>query len=126
MDARSMGIVQVLCLKNDRKLSRRPRCYTLSTERRCAASGVLQVHREDGHHPESYQVLKVIYERHIEGKHIPFQRYVITPEECEEIERDEQLPSYSRAFAQDRRRSKCIAMLNNIRNPRSSGSSCLF
>ena len=40
---------------------------TLSTERRCAASGVLQVHREDGHHPESYQVLKVIYERHIEG-----------------------------------------------------------
>ena len=54
--------------------------------------------REDGHHPESYQVLKVLYERHIEGKQIPFQRYVITPEECEEIERDKQLPSYFRAF----------------------------
>ncbi|CAH3182239.1 unnamed protein product [Porites lobata] len=25
--------------------------------------------REDGHHPESYRVLKVLYERHIEGKH---------------------------------------------------------
>ena len=61
----------------------------------------------------------------IEGKHVPFQRYVITPEEREEIENDKQLPSYSRAFAQDARRSKCIAMLNNtcIRNPRSS---CLF
>ena len=79
--------------------------------------------REDGNHPESYRVLKVLYERHIEGKHVPFQRYVITPEEREEIENDKQLPSYSRAFAQDARRSKCIAMLNNIRNPRSS---CLF
>ena len=38
----------------------------------------------------------------------------------EEIENNKQLPSYSRAFAQDARRSKCIAMLNNIRNPRSS------
>ena len=37
----------------------------------------------------------------IEGKHVPFQRYVITPEEREEIENDKQLPSYSRAFAQD-------------------------
>ena len=73
--------------------------------------------REDGHHPESYRVLKVLYERHIEGKHVPFQRYVITPEEREEIENDEQLPSYSRAFPQDARTSKCIAMLNNIRNP---------
>ena len=36
--------------------------------------------REDGHHPESYRVLKVLYERHIEGKHVPFQRYVINPE----------------------------------------------
>ena len=79
--------------------------------------------REDGHQTESYRVLKVLYERHIEGKHVPFQRYVITPEEREEIENDKQLPSYSRAFAQDARRSKCIAMLNNIRNPRSS---CLF
>ena len=48
--------------------------------------------------------------------------YVITPEEPEEIENDKQLPSYSRAFAQDARRSKCIAMLNNIRNPRFSCS----
>ena len=45
--------------------------------------------REDGHHPESYRVLKVLYERHIEGKHVPFQRYVITPEEREEIENKE-------------------------------------
>ena len=61
----------------------------------------------------------------IEGKHVPFQRYVITPEEKEEIKNDKQLPSYSRAFAQDARRPKCFAMLNNtcIRNPRSS---CLF
>ena len=59
----------------------------------------------------------------IEGKRVPFQRYVITPEEREETENDKQLPSYSRALAQDARRSKCIAMLNNIRNPRSS---CLF
>ena len=35
--------------------------------------------REDGHHPESYRVLKTLYERHIEGKHVPFQRYVIPP-----------------------------------------------
>ena len=47
---------------------------------------------------------------------------VITPEEREDIEND-QLPSYSRAFAQDARRSKCVAMLNNIKNPRSS---CLY
>ena len=67
--------------------------------------------REDGHHPESYRVLKVLYERHIEGKHVPFQRYVITPEEREEIENDKQLPSYSRAFAQDARRSKCITRI---------------
>ena len=42
----------------------------------------------------------------IEGKHVPFQRYVITPEEKEEIKNDKQLPSYSRAFVQDARRSK--------------------
>ena len=40
----------------------------------------------------------------IEGKHVPFQRYVITPEEKEEIKNDKQLPSYSRAFVQDARR----------------------
>ena len=57
---------------------------------------------DDGHHPESL--------------HVPFEGYVISPEEHEEIERDKQLSSYSRAFAQDVRRSKCIAVLNNIRN----------
>ena len=46
--------------------------------------------REDGHHLEIYRVLKVLYERHIEGKHVPFQRYVINPEEREEIENDKQ------------------------------------
>ena len=45
--------------------------------------------REDGHHPGSYRVLKPLYERHIEGKHVPFQLYVITPEEREEIENKE-------------------------------------
>ena len=45
--------------------------------------------REDGHHPGSYRVLKALYERHIEGKHVPFQLYVITPEEREEIENKE-------------------------------------
>ena len=79
--------------------------------------------REDEHHLESYRVLKVLYERYIEGKHVPFQRYVITPEEREDIENDKHLPSYCRAFAQDARRSKCVAMLNNIKNP---SSSCLF
>ena len=58
--------------------------------------------REDGHHPESYRVLKkALYERQIEGKHTPFQGYFITPEEREEIENDKKLPSYSRAFVQD-------------------------
>ena len=79
--------------------------------------------REGTHHPESYRVLKALYEGHIEGKHVPFQRYVITPEERGEIENDKELPSYSRAFAQDARRSKYIAILNNFRNPESS---CLF
>ena len=37
----------------------------------------------------------------IEGKHVPFQRYVITPEEKEEIKNDKQLPSYSRAFVSE-------------------------
>ena len=45
--------------------------------------------RDDGHHPESYSVLKALYEGHIEGKHVPFQRYVITPEERQEIENKE-------------------------------------
>ena len=71
---------------------------------------------DDGHHPESLRVLKVLSERHIEGKHVPFEGYVISSEELEEIERDKQLSSYSRAFAQDVHSSKCIAMLNNIRN----------
>ena len=41
----SMGIVQVLRRKNERRLSRRPRCYTLSRERRRATSGVLEVRK---------------------------------------------------------------------------------
>ena len=45
--------------------------------------------REDGHHPESYRVLKALYERHIEDKHVLFQRYVITSEEREGIENKE-------------------------------------
>ena len=46
--------------------------------------------REDGHHPENYRVLKDLYERHTESKQVPFQRYVITPEEREEIENAKQ------------------------------------
>ena len=64
--------------------------------------------------------MKALCERHIEGKHVPFHRYVVTTEEREEIERDKKLPFYSRAFIQDARRSKCINMLSNIRNPTSS------
>ena len=79
--------------------------------------------REGRHHPESYRVLKALYQRHIEGKHVPFQRCVITPEEREEIENDRKLPSYSRGVVQYAPRSKCIVMLNNIRNPKCS---CLF
>ena len=33
----------------------------------------------DGDHPESFRVLKVLYERHIEGKHVPFEGYVSPP-----------------------------------------------
>ena len=73
--------------------------------------------REDEHYSESYRVLNALYERHIEGKHVPFQRHVIASEERGEIENDKKLPSYSRFFVKDTRRSKCIAMLNNIRNP---------
>ena len=72
--------------------------------------------REDEHYPESYRVLNALYERHIEGKHVPFQRHVIAPEERGEIENDKKLPSCSRFFVEDTRRSKCFAMLNNIRN----------
>ena len=57
--------------------------------------------RDCGHFPVSYRVLKALYERHIEGKHVPFHRYIITPEEREEIENDKKLPSYSRAFVQN-------------------------
>ena len=64
--------------------------------------------RDDGHHPESWQVLKTFFERNIEGKHVPFHSYVVTPEEREEIEKDKQLPYYSTAFVQGAPRSKCI------------------
>ena len=64
--------------------------------------------RDDEHHPESWQVLKALFERNIEGKHVPFHSYVVTPEEREEIEKDKQLPYYSTAFAQGAPRSKCI------------------
>ena len=96
----------------------------LSLEKNYLLSQVYYKYASDcGHFPESYRVLKALCERHIEGKHVPFHRYVITTEEREEIERDKKLPFYSRAFIQDARRSKCINMLSNIRNPTSS---CLF
>ena len=76
--------------------------------------------RDCGHFPKSYRVLKASYERYIEGKHVPFHRYVITPEEREDIERDKKLPSYPRVFVQDARRSKYINTLHNKINPRSS------
>ena len=50
--------------------------------------------------------MKALSERRTEGKHVPFQRYIIT--EHEEIESDRKLPSYSRGFVQDAPRSKCI------------------
>ena len=76
--------------------------------------------RDDEHHPESWQVLKALFERNIEGKHVSFHRHVITPEEREEIEKDKQLPYYSTAFIQGAPSLKCINMLNSIRNPRCS------
>ena len=79
--------------------------------------------RKDGHHPESYRVFKTLYERHIEGKHVPFQRYVIPPKNDKRLKTIKSYTSYSRTLAQDARRSKCISMLNNVSNPRSS---CLF
>ena len=68
---------------------------------------------ENGHHPESCRVLKALFERYIEGEQVPFPSCVITSEEQAEIEKDTHLPSYSRAFLQDARRSKCINMLKN-------------
>ena len=53
-------------------------------------------------------MLKALFERNIEGKHVPFHSYVVTPEEREEIEKDKQLPYYSTAFVQGAPRSKCI------------------
>ena len=50
----------------------------------------------------------------LKANHVPFQRYVINPEEREEIKNDKQLPTSSRAFVQDARRTNCIAMLDNI------------
>ena len=55
--------------------------------------------------------LKALIEGHIEGKHTPFHYCVITPKECEEI--DKKLPSYSRVFVQDTWRSNastCLTM----------------
>ena len=89
---------------------------TLSLEKNDLLSEAYYKYAKDcGHSPASYWVLKALYERHIEGKQVPFHRHVITPEEPEEIEGDKKLPPYSRAFAQDARRSKCINVLNNIR-----------
>ena len=65
-------------------------------------------------------MLKALFERHIEGKHVSFHRHVITPEEREEIEKDKQLPYYSTAFVQGAPSLKCINMLNSIRKPRCS------
>ena len=79
--------------------------------------------REDEHHPESYRVFKTLYERHIEGKHKPFQRYVIPPKNDKRLKTIKSYTSYSRAIVQDARRSKFISMLNNVSNPRSP---CLF
>ena len=100
-------------------------CFLFINMHNCLPPYLIRVFyaREGRHHPERYRVLKALYERHIEDKHVPFQRYVINPEEREEIENDRKLPSYSRGFVQDAPRSKCIAMLNNVRNPKSS---CLF
>ena len=33
------------------------------------------------------KVLKTLYERHIEGKHVPFQRYVIPPKNVKRLKR---------------------------------------
>ena len=45
----------------------------------CCVSRITTTQGEDGHHPESYRVLKDFYEGHIEGKHVSFERYAITP-----------------------------------------------
>ena len=67
---------------------------------------------EEGHHPQSYRVLKCLFERHIEGRHLPFHRYFITPLEEEAIEEDGQLPPYCKTVLQNVRRSRCSKMLN--------------
>ena len=77
--------------------------------------------RKDGHHPESYWVLKTLYERHIEGKHLPFQSHVIPPKNLKRLETMKSylliLEELSCKMLTDQ---KCISMLNNVSNPRSS------
>ena len=80
MDARGVGIVQVLCPKNERRLSRTSRSYTQSRQKRFALGQAYYKYARDcGHLPVSYRVLKALYKRHIEGKNVPFHRYIITP-----------------------------------------------
>ena len=55
-----------------KKLSRRPDATLCLQKDDVLRQAYYKYVREDVHNPESYRVLKVLYERHIEGKHVPF------------------------------------------------------
>ena len=77
-----MGIVQVVCPKKEDHPDLTP-----SLEKKDVLRQAYHKYaREDGHHPESYGLLKTLYERHIEGKHVPFQSYVIPPKTLKRLE----------------------------------------
>ena len=74
-----MGIVQVVCPKNEDSRDNPDPTPSLEEKDVLRQAYYAYYAREDGHHPESYRVFKTLYERHIEGKYVPFQRYVIPP-----------------------------------------------
>ena len=114
---------QVLYPKNERRLSRRTRCYTLCLEKDYVLREAYYKYvREDGHYPESYRCWRFCMKDTLKANTYLFNVMSSPPKNQEREEIDRQLPSYSRAFIP---KTKCIAMLNNIRNPMSS-CICLF
>ena len=79
MDAQSMGIVQEVVCPRKEDSPDHPDPTPRLAKKDMLRQAYYKYAREDGHHPESYRVFKTLYERHIEGKHVPFQRYDIPP-----------------------------------------------
>ena len=90
------------CMSKKRRLSRSSRP---SLEKKdVLRQAYYKYAKEDGHHPESYRVFKTLYERHIEGKHVTFQRYIIPPKNEKRLKTTKPSYSLTRAIVQDARR----------------------